>query len=372
MHMQSVTSRITDQDLKQVLDKTDLLLDECITESQSLSHHLSPPILDKMGLLPALAWLAEEQEDKHGLAVVLSYDEGIEPVDPVVAAILFHAVRELLFNIVKHAKVKQAEVHVTSADQRISIEVRDAGVGFDPSIAGDKAGALGLHSIRERLRLFGGELEMIATPGKGARAILHAPLGEVGAAVQPQAMRLRVSSVMARTGDPALRSSETGAGPARKREPIKRKIESTRVARRPAADRSSVHREAESASAERRVRILLVDDHPLTRSFLTEMLSPYNGIEVVGEASDGAEAVTAAMRLKPDVVLMDVSMPQLNGIEATRRIVAQLQNVRVIGISLHETEFMAEAMREAGAIDYFRKNEPVAVLLEKILRHMNV
>jgi DNA-binding NarL/FixJ family response regulator len=93
---------------------------------------------------------------------------------------------------------------------------------------------------------------------------------------------------------------------------------------------------------------------------------------VVGEASDGAEAVTAAMRLKPDVVLMDVSMPQLNGIEATRRIVAQLQNVRVIGISLHETEFMAEAMREAGAIDYFRKNEPVAVLLEKILRHMNV
>jgi CheY-like chemotaxis protein len=307
-------------------------LDQCSTESQSLSHQLSPPILDRRGLLPALSWLAIEHDEKHGLRVTTDFDTTAEPADPVVRTILFHAVRELLFNIVKHANVRKAEVTVTSNDQFIRIEVRDAGVGFDPIAAGEKSSALGLHSIRERLRLFGGELELIATPGKGARAILRAPLK-------------RVTSPYPETANPELFS----VGP--------------RMGKAPSP--------AETRYAEHPIKILLVDDHPVLRTSMAEMLAPHAGFSVIAEAGDGIEAVATALRLKPDVILMDVSMPHLNGIEATRRILAKLPEARVIGFSLHESATMAQAMRDAGAIDYFRKNEPVAVLLEKILSHFH-
>jgi PAS domain S-box-containing protein len=357
MHLQSVTSRLTEGELKQILEKTDLLLDDCITESQSLSHQLSPPILNKLGLLPALAWLADEQQEKHDLVVAMRCDRAVEPADPVVRTILFHAVRELLFNIVKHARVKQAEILVTSINQRIRIEVRDSGIGFDPSSAGEKPNALGLHSIRERLRLFGGELDVVATPGKGAKVILHAPLDH--ASLGP-------------SEDPSTRATGSGRSFAASSIPHSLNVTSVSpggvVKEFPAAPP-----EAEPAPGARpRTRILLVDDHPLMRSVLAEMLAPYSEIDVVGEAGDGAEALSAAVRLNPDLILMDVSMPHLNGIEATRRILTVMPETRVVGLSLHETESMAQAMREAGAVDYFRKNEPAAVLLEKILRHVKV
>ena len=77
-------------------------------------------------------------------------------------------------------------------------------------------------------------------------------------------------------------------------------------------------------------------------------------IEVIGEAPDGVEAIEKARRLQPDVIIMDVNMPRMNGIEATRRIKAEMPGVRVIAFSLHQQSDMAKAMRDAGADDYLR------------------
>jgi DNA-binding NarL/FixJ family response regulator len=89
---------------------------------------------------------------------------------------------------------------------------------------------------------------------------------------------------------------------------------------------------------------------------LTRLLGEQPDIEVVGEASDGHAAIELARRLSPDVVLMDVSMPHTNGVDAAERIVADNPTVRVIGLSMHEDAEMADAMRAAGATAYLTKN----------------
>ncbi len=106
------------------------------------------------------------------------------------------------------------------------------------------------------------------------------------------------------------------------------------------------------------VLILLVDDHPVFRAALLSLLQTRSGVRVVGQASDGAEAVDLVRRLHPDVVLMDVSMPGMDGIEATRLIRAGHPEVRVIGLSMHEEGEVAEQMRRAGAEAFVSKTAP--------------
>lgn len=106
------------------------------------------------------------------------------------------------------------------------------------------------------------------------------------------------------------------------------------------------------------VRVLVADDHPVVRSGLAGMLALEDDIEVVGEAADGAAAVTAAHELHPDLVLMDLRMPVLDGAAATARIVAELPGVRVLVLTTYETD--ADILRavEAGATGYLLKDTP--------------
>lgn len=111
-------------------------------------------------------------------------------------------------------------------------------------------------------------------------------------------------------------------------------------------------------SDDSRIRILLADDHRIVREGLTVMLRGQNDFQVIGEAADGLEAIERANALRPDVVVMDVSMPRLGGVEATRRIKEQHPDIRIVGLSLHEAEDMAGAMSQAGASAYLRKDGP--------------
>src|SRR6516164_5296908 len=85
-----------------------------------------------------------------------------------------------------------------------------------------------------------------------------------------------------------------------------------------------------------KIRVLLADDHTILRAGLRMMLNAQPDIEVVGEASDGKQAITEAQRLQPDVILMDITMPECNGIEATRQIKQVLPDVRVLVLTMHE------------------------------------
>jgi len=104
-----------------------------------------------------------------------------------------------------------------------------------------------------------------------------------------------------------------------------------------------------------KTRILLADDHKIMRDGLCSMLAKEEGVEVIGESENGRTAVELAQALKPDVVIMDIGMPDLNGIEATRQIVADAPRVKVLALSIHADRRYVMSMLRAGASGYLLK-----------------
>jgi DNA-binding NarL/FixJ family response regulator len=125
----------------------------------------------------------------------------------------------------------------------------------------------------------------------------------------------------------------------------------------------------ETRQAQPPIRVLLVDDHFAMRLGLRATLHGATGIDVVGEARSGEEALVLAGSLAPDVVVMDVSMTGLGGIEATRQIRAAHPAIRVIGMSMYDERDAGDAMRQAGAVAYVKKTEARACLVETIRQH---
>lgn len=286
------------------------LLDEAITASRSLSLELSPPMLYDSGLPAALDWLARQMEEKYGLHVEVQGAQGPEDYD--IRVFLFQCVRELLFNVVKHAKSPQAQVIMQRADEgRVSITVRDAGAGFDPSTIPRSRESFGLLSIRERLDWLGGRFELRSRPGEGTEATLVAPIS------RPETNGLF-------SGKPEIHRPGEGVAAA--------------------SDRSHI-------------RVLLVDDHSIVREGLTHLLESEEDLEVVAQAADGQTAVEVARTVPVDVVVMDFSMPKMNGADATRRIHELDPGIPVIGMSVYEEQSIADSMQEAGAAAFFRKDD---------------
>ena len=108
-------------------------------------------------------------------------------------------------------------------------------------------------------------------------------------------------------------------------------------------------------STEVKLRVMLVDDHMLVRECLRILLDDHHDVEIVGEAADGEEAVSLAMQCQPDIVIMDLNMPKLNGAEATARIKQQLPEVIVIGLSIQQGASLERLMKQAGAIALLTK-----------------
>lgn len=112
------------------------------------------------------------------------------------------------------------------------------------------------------------------------------------------------------------------------------------------------------------IRVLLADDHELFLQGLRALLEKEPGLEVIGEAGDGRAAVRLARERAPDVVLMDVAMPAMNGVEATRRILAERPATKVLCLSMHADRQFVSAVLEAGAVGYLLKD----CVLEELVR----
>ena len=119
-------------------------------------------------------------------------------------------------------------------------------------------------------------------------------------------------------------------------------------------------------NGDEKIRVLLADDHTILRAGLRMMLNAQPDIEVIGEASDGRKAIGEAQRLTPDVILMDITMPECNGIEATRQVKRLLPEVRVLVLTMHENEEYLFQMLRAGASGYMLKEAADTDLISAI------
>ncbi len=321
----AILGRTGDALLEQATKEVEELLDESLLASRSLTTELSPPILHEAGLNAGLEWLARRVAEKQGLFVDLSLEADAPALAEDVKVLVFESVRELLFNAVKHSRVRSAAVSSRLVDGQLQVLVTDQGVGFDPKAtppAGEEGGGFGLFSIRERLVLIGGRLEIDSAPGTGSRFLLTAPLMQA----------------------PGVVGRETIAPPSENGSPV----------------------QTDRRVSDMKIRVMLADDHVVVRQGLAQLLEKESDIEVVGAAADGKEAVELAARLLPDVILMDISMPILNGVEATAAIHRDFPEISIIGLSMFEKDERTEAMREAGAVDYVTKSAPAGTLIATI------
>jgi len=155
------------------------LIEESIRYTRSLVFELSPPILYDLGFEPAMEWLAEHMQQQYGLAVAVEDDDNPKSLDNEARGLLFRAVRELLFNVLKHSQGSGARVCMRRAGEHLEVIVEDNGVGFGPdklSASSGKIEGFGLFSIRERLNYFGGRMDIESTPGEVTKVILTIPL----------------------------------------------------------------------------------------------------------------------------------------------------------------------------------------------------
>jgi PAS domain S-box-containing protein len=168
------------QELDKALDEVCDLLGRTIQDTRTLTFDLSSPVLYELGFETAVSqWLTEQIQKKHGIKSEFEDDGRPKPLDDDIRVLLFRDVRELLINVVKHARAGKVKVSVRRVDDRISVRVEDNGVGFDPKDAASvstKTGGFGLFSIRHRLEELGGHLEIESEPGCGCRVTMVAPL----------------------------------------------------------------------------------------------------------------------------------------------------------------------------------------------------
>jgi PAS domain S-box-containing protein len=158
------------------LDQIQSWLSDAIKVTRSLSIDLSPVILQGEGLSEAILWLASQMKDQHGLVVNLDVKEDIHFPDAHIRVTLFQAVREALFNVVKHAGTLQTEVTLERVDGRRRITISDGGKGFDKEkVLNDPTIAHGLLIVRDRLNLLGCQMEVRSQPGEGTHIIIEPP-----------------------------------------------------------------------------------------------------------------------------------------------------------------------------------------------------
>ena len=307
------------------LEEVEQLLAESIRKSRELSHELNPMVLCQFGLVAALESLATNTFRNFGLQVELDASDERRFASEPLNSFLYRAVRELLFNAVKHAEATIARIKLFGSEGKISVTVSDNGRGcrMDVLEISNASTGLGLAGIRERARSLGGELKIESSSEQGTRFTLTMPI------------------ISANDGDQKKRRALIDAA-------------------------LPVSRRSEDSRGYGPIRVLFVDDHQIIREGLIKLIAGQPDIESAGEASNGQEAVEQALLLKPDLILMDFAMPEMDGLEATRLVKENLPATRVIGLSMFKDEIVSRMIKEAGADAYLTKTASTAELVETI------
>jgi len=156
-----------------LVEDTARILDRSIALTRSLSTELAPPLLRGEDLEEALLWLAGRNREVHGMAVDVDVEPGCRVPDPSLRILLYQILRELLFNVVKHAGAERAAVRAWREGGEVRVTVEDRGAGFDLEAAA--GGGFGLYHVRDRLELVGGRVLIESAPGEGTRVTVALP-----------------------------------------------------------------------------------------------------------------------------------------------------------------------------------------------------
>jgi PAS domain S-box-containing protein len=321
--------RATNENLCQCIH----LLDEAIQKTRKMSYDLRPPALRRSGLLPSLDFLISKMKEHHCLEITLTQSPEAEPGNKDVASFLYQALQELLFNVAKHSNVKTASIDAFEKDGWIVIRVADSGKGADLDQVyahrGEDCG-FGLFSIEERIHALGGHMSIETTPGNGWTTTLSMPRVIAGNSEKSEADNTQPAPYP--SGKKKTSSTEDNPHPENKD----------------------------------RIRILVVDDHIVMREGLANLLNGQNDFQVIGQAQNGHEAVEMTMESVPDIILMDVNMPGMDGIEATMKIISGCPGICIIGLSMYDDDLTRQSIIKAGASDFLSKSDESEKIIQTI------
>lgn len=175
----SMKRKLTEPEQVERIVELEQVLADTTLQTRTLMLELAPPGLHENGLVEALRWLAERVRQQQRLMVTVEDDGSPKPLEDPVNILLFQTVRELLQNVVKHARSKRATVRCASEDDQLLIDVIDPGVGFEVQAIGrlpTRHGGFGLFNIRERLKLMGGNIDIHSVVGEGTTVRIRVPL----------------------------------------------------------------------------------------------------------------------------------------------------------------------------------------------------
>jgi signal transduction histidine kinase/ActR/RegA family two-component response regulator len=303
------------------------IISNALRTTRSLSHELNPAFVHGENLGTALKRLTTRMAENYGFQVQSTIEAITDRIAEDIKVFVYRSMQELLFNCAKHAAANALFVEVTNRGDILTASITDDGVGFDSSglkINGGSEGGFGLYSIQQRAIALGGSFSVCSVPDKGSRFILKIPL-----------------------------LSEDEATVAVKSE-------------LPASDEDMEPHKKDKSDA---ITVMIADDHAVMRQGLASLLRNQPDIAVVAEAADGEQAIAFALHFRPAVVLMDFSMPLLNGTDATRRIKQKAPEIVVIGLSMHSAQDIEKKMLDAGAQAYLTKDVQAKELVAIIKRY---
>ncbi|HEU5370747.1 MAG TPA: hybrid sensor histidine kinase/response regulator transcription factor [Ktedonobacterales bacterium] len=339
-----------------------LLARRALEDARRAIWGLRPALLETLPFHEALAREVEHVADEGGLSSRVTVVGTPRPLLPQQEMALFRIAQEALSNAIRHAAAHRVRADLSYLDDGARLIIEDDGRGFDPaslpapepptaptrwlpyfdepgfSTAYDEAGHFGLQTMRERARLVGGWLTLESAPGQGTRVIVNLPYAPLAGVLLPAAEQEA-------KGD-ALRGEEPDQPHAAL--PPARQAPATLPSRTTPA--------ALPGASSGRIRILVADDHAVIRAGMRRLLESYPDFEVVGEAADGLEALAEAQDLGPQVILMDMRMPGMNGLEALRQLRASNPDLRILMISAYEEDEDVLESLKAGASGYVLKD----------------
>jgi signal transduction histidine kinase/AmiR/NasT family two-component response regulator len=298
-------------------------------EIRTLSYLLHPPLLDELGLSSAVKWYVEGFEQRSGIKVKVEMDSDFVRLAPDVEVTLFRVIQESLTNVHRYSASPNAFVLLKATANEIELQVGDSGKGMNQDTLDAKTGkvvplGVGIQGMRERIRQLAGKLEITSQPNQGTLVKATLPLSTAQASASSE------SAV-----SPALLSPNHASAP------------------------SSVHRNS-------RKQILIADDHEMLRRGLRSMLEKELAWEICGEAVDGQDAVDKATELRPDLVILDINMPVLNGLAAVRQIRRNSPGTKILIFTVHDSDQTVKEIQAAGAHGILSKSNASEDLLRVV------